>query len=1082
DFPDGVTHAFGAAGNLVQMDDDFGNWVQVTYRWVGPKYEMKMADSHGRESFVYYENRTLGATTAGGPQQVLTAERAKLAHFGGTFKYYFFQYEEKLVELPSPYVDLSSAPRLVNPAPMTFLTRVVMPGGTAAFDMSFTGDPATDGYLLSRDQGSRQTGVLQRLRLPTQGIYHWDWTLYRFPSGSLPDDAEDGEELLRGNSSYFTSNVGVAAKHVLDPFGSPLHSWHYFQELLGTVLTAQASRTTVTDPEGHETRHYFSTVSFDNSYGLPFSPELTDGADRYLSREVYDGGDLIRQVYVRYENDVPDAYDGYGSRYNLNRRKTLDRTYAVENGLRTDYTQTRWSDFDGLGNLRRAEIHGNFNDSSLRVEYRNYNPGQKYPASWTPLPGSAPWVLGTYVAEWEVDQGSSARRLTCFDGLGRRVRSRVLKKPMDNDSNYDNDGDPDDVLVTYAYDGRGFLFSESYYGGDSQHIHPTSLHVCGMELPTEGPVYEIRRAWQYGSLRNQRYIMEDGSELRTKDFEIDLSTGWISSSKDQGQLKTDYTYDLYGRVTGVHPEAAHGGPWTSIWYAPASSPSNLAAMGVDLQINGGGSNLSAKRYYFDGLGRLEREQGWVFSQPNAIATSYSYDGLGRRTGRSEAWDTVTQSGPQHWTVTSYDALGRVVRIRPPEGPQHDVTSAYNGLRESLHYVNIATGHGGTGPLESGATTVRRFDPRGRLWQVVEPGSGAVARYAYDVGGRLSSVRLLTEQVSQVERLFEYDNRGFLLSESHPESGTKTYLEHDALGHTLRTADGVQDLSFSYDRAERLLTVADSFGGRLHQELTYGATNSGANRRRGKVVTAVRHNYIKVPWTSPPVEADVTVTESYVYAGQAGLPSARTTALSTGQVFTQGWTYDVHGQVGTLHYPRCVHGACTADSPGPARNVVYARGFGGQLRSISGYAFYTYHPSGMRNSLIHTNGVTDWIDEDAYGRPRPANIRITGAAGEADLGVHAYDGAGNLAEKRRASEYEAYTYDAVGRLRSYRTTTGGVQTYAYDPFGNMTAVGGLNARSMSVDSTTNRLQSVGGAAVAYDAAGSLTQWNGAGGQT
>ena len=63
-------------------------------------------------------------------------------------------------------------------------------------------------------------------------------------------------------------------------------------------------------------------------------------------------------------------------------------------------------------------------------------------------------------------------------------------------------------------------------------------------------------------------------------------------------------------------------------------------------------------------------------------------------------------------------------------------------------------------------TNRRIEAS-RLARVEEPGSGGLdADYGYDVGNRLSSVTLSGSTGVQ-ERSFDYDHRGFLLSEIHP---------------------------------------------------------------------------------------------------------------------------------------------------------------------------------------------------------------------------------------------------------------------------------------------------------------------------
>jgi len=107
---------------------------------------------------------------------------------------------------------------------------------------------------------------------------------------------------------------------------------------------------------------------------------------------------------------------------------------------------------------------------------------------------------------------------------------------------------------------------------------------------------------------------------------------------------------------------------------------------------------------------------------------------------------------------------------------------------------------------------------------------------------------------------------------------------------------------------------------------------------------------------------------------------------------------------------------------------------------------------------------------AHLTPRPAGYGDNGQSG-----TYAYDGAGNII----AIGADTYVYDGAQRLVS--SVTRGVQeNYTYDAYGNRTsATGAVNclgqtncAQAATVDSNTNHLTSINGAAVTYDAAGNI----------
>ena len=65
--------------------------------------------------------------------------------------------------------------------------------------------------------------------------------------------------------------------------------------------------------------------------------------------------------------------------------------------------------------------------------------------------------------------------------------------------------------------------------------------------------------------------------------------------------------------------------------------------------------------------------------------------------------------------------------------------------------------------------------------VSEKNDTITASYTYDIGNRLSGVRMTGPEGFQT-RSFSYDSRGLLTSETHPENGTTNYPIYDALGH------------------------------------------------------------------------------------------------------------------------------------------------------------------------------------------------------------------------------------------------------------------------------------------------------------
>jgi RHS repeat-associated protein len=152
---------------------------------------------------------------------------------------------------------------------------------------------------------------------------------------------------------------------------------------------------------------------------------------------------------------------------------------------------------------------------------------------------------------------------------------------------------------------------------------------------------------------------------------------------------------------------------------------------------------------------------------------------------------------------------------------------------------------------------------------------------------------------------------------------------------------------------------------------------------------------------------------------------------------------------------------------------------GLLTGVTGFGTVSYHPNGMIHQVQHTNGATDTQANDPNALRRPASITTTfGGANRWSTGTYSYDGAGNVT-KMGATTW--FLYDKVSRLVTGNldlaptgTGTQRQQTYTFDPFGNLTTIGGASGRTTPTNPETNRLSG----AVSYDAAGNLTVWNGA----
>ncbi len=330
-------------------------------------------------------------------------------------------------------------------------------------------------------------------------------------------------------------------------------------------------------------------------------------------------------------------------------------------------------------------------------------------------------------------------------------------------------------------------------------------------------------------------------------------------------------------------------------------------------------------------------------------------------------------------------------IKAPD--QTDSTAAtinYYGTRQVERTVMVGETLSGSAVQQQAATTTETHDSFGRLIKVDESDSVSSTSYLHDAADRLTSVSMTDTLagVTQPSRIFSYDGRGFLASETHPENGTTFYKSYDARGHVGRKLAGTSysqfDLKYEYDAAERLVHVyqllnridppnppADST--QLVKEFNFAAVNDGANYKLGKLETATRRNY------SPAGTADVK--ETYSYADSAGRLTNKTievTNVQTGlqlQKYTQDYEYNNLGLYSKITYPTCFDTSRCANPSSMILNLspTYQNGL---LTSVPNFATaITYDLNGMVTEIDHPGAVNDIVTADPSHMARPSRIQF-----------------------------------------------------------------------------------------------------------
>jgi len=1016
EFPDGAKHTFtrlqkrvgddwiadsnGTTWRLTAMADAFGNTLSIRYTTVNDPNDP--SNSYAEVWTMKDGPRTHTAYFVEGTFYPTALDHLDVTTAGGSTATYRFHYQT--ASIPQGFGATSSAPYTLS-----LLTSIDLPDGSAYYmttDGTATGAPA---YATAT--GTNVPGVMQSLRLPTGGYLKWAYEPRTRPySGPPPMPQRPGvvTRLQCGSDGCPTP-------------GSELGKWtyHTFYGAVGCTYDGagrQGTRqltTWVTQPDGVTSLAYFNAFLPDTDvcyadqplyqiwdYGIPFAPEAS-GPGGYLSTETrstfsfptgwtgigrapgsFDA--LTQSRYITYDTNATSQWSGSMT----NPVKVVRTNYDGDNGCGgVCYKQSNNYTYDGFGHYRQTSTDTNFPGAfKFRTTFTDYA---------TTLDASSDWVLGTATEQCSADE--SVVRATALTSCSSLTASATTKLNVDRTTgallgrrvlkNTNNTLNAHDVLTLFSYDSHGNPATEQFYGADAQSIDTSAA----FPTPPATPTYQIDHTATYagGALASRSSAYKNFQAVPPADFAFTLDsasfdpyTGLPSSTRDAAGVQTGYSYDSMGRLTGITPPSPLAG--TVLTYSRAIlSGTTLTPANVDVTTAPADATKGKveKKYLYDALGRLFEEHVLMPSKDaNGANTDIwskvqtLYNASGQRASVSTQQSVAAFNAALN-TSFFYDASGKPSVITTPDGKQ--TTFSRIGDRVETRTMAIATSATGT----TSSPTTYTYDQLGRIFRVEElagptsasatTGTTVTTDYTYDWADRLTSVLMSGDSGSQ-SRTFNYDTRGFLTAETHPESGTTSYDGFDARGHATHRVVGPFDLTFEYDDAERLIHVKDLAGStrRALKDFTFLDENSGSDYSRGKLRTAIRYNH--------PPSGDVSITETYTYAGPGGTVSTKETSIvavgGPSQTFTESFTYDDLGALGSITYPTCLAPCAASGGIGTLNHGLY----NGQLVSVVPYASsLTYNANGTLATVKHQGSVKDTYAADPNGMPRPQSISVSG---------------------------------------------------------------------------------------------------------
>lgn len=576
-------------------------------------------------------------------------------------------------------------------------------------------------------------------------------------------------------------------------------------------------------------------------------------------------------------------------------------TNIYSNGSVAKATQIEFVYDHGYGNVVRENHYGDISlsgdEKTIERDFSN---------------DSTTWLIGflkretIYKGLSTATQDKAVETLLYYDGTTTCATASTLQVPtighLTRTVSWLSGGTNPETWM--AYDTYGNRICQRDSNGNVSVLNYDSTHI--FTKTATNPLGHVTTTQYYGV---------DGVAMDTGLY------GQVKTVTDPNSQTVTTEYDALGRKTKVtNPD----GLITTTTY---NYGTGLMVGTQHLLTSTSGASLAGaltSANYFDGLGRsIKRESTGPDSK--TIVSETQFDSRGAVRKQSLPYFKTLENVMNRWATTSYDALGRVVRVDHPDGTRG--LSCHSGW---LTVAIDASDHRKRETKDAYGRTIRVDEYHG-TFSTCDTTVGspyATTTYQYDVQGNLVAVTDAKGNVSTMT----YDTLGRKTAMHDPDMGNWSYL-YDVAGNLTKQTDAKgQILWFQHDalnrRVQKDFTTQKTLGSG-DVRYTYDGTT---HNRKGRLQQVV--------------DASGTVVFQYDGVGRI----TQTAKILDGTTYTTQNTFDGLSRILTVGYPGT-----------PAKTISYA--YNGTLldkvyEGTTTYIQYTnYNALGQAGTTTYGNGVT-----------------------------------------------------------------------------------------------------------------------------